>query len=96
MAITLAPGLVYHPGHLSRAEQEALLHDLRDVVSAAPLFTPRMPRTGKPFSVRMSNCGLLGWVADEKKKRGVSLSGDASPDRRPVAGDTGADPFPVA
>jgi len=28
------------------------------------LFTPRMPRTGKPFSVRMSNCGPLGWVAD--------------------------------
>lgn len=69
MAITLAPGLVYHPGHLSRAEQEALLHDLRDVVSAAPLFTPRMPRTGKPFSVRMSNCGPLGWVADEKGYR---------------------------
>jgi alkylated DNA repair protein (DNA oxidative demethylase) len=24
-----------------------------------------MPRTGKPFSVRMSNCGALGWVSDE-------------------------------
>jgi alkylated DNA repair protein (DNA oxidative demethylase) len=24
-----------------------------------------MPRTGKPFSVRMSNCGPLGWVSDE-------------------------------
>jgi len=23
-----------------------------------------MPRTGKPFSVRMSNCGPLGWVSD--------------------------------
>lgn len=23
-----------------------------------------MPRTGKPFSVRMSNCGALGWVSD--------------------------------
>jgi alkylated DNA repair protein (DNA oxidative demethylase) len=23
-----------------------------------------MPRTGKPLSVRMSNCGPLGWVAD--------------------------------
>ena len=31
---------------------------------AAPLFTPRMPRTGKPFSVRMTNCGALGWVSD--------------------------------
>ena len=24
-----------------------------------------MPRTAKPFSVRMSNCGPLGWVADK-------------------------------
>jgi alkylated DNA repair protein (DNA oxidative demethylase) len=23
-----------------------------------------MPRTGKPFSVRMTNCGALGWVSD--------------------------------
>ena len=31
----------------------------------APPFRPRMPRTGKPFSVLMSNCGALGWVSDE-------------------------------
>ena len=24
-----------------------------------------MPRTGKPFSVEMTNCGPLGWVSDE-------------------------------
>ncbi len=30
----------------------------------APPFTPAMPRTGKPFSVRMTNCGPLGWVSD--------------------------------
>ena len=35
----------------------------------APLFTPRMPRTGKPFSVRMTNCGPLGWVSDESGYR---------------------------
>jgi alkylated DNA repair protein (DNA oxidative demethylase) len=35
------------------------------VVRAAPLFTPRMPRTGRPFSVRMTNAGALGWVSDE-------------------------------
>ena len=61
---TLAPGLALSPGHLDRAAQEALLADLRAVVAAAPLFTPRMPRTGKPFSVRMTNCGPLGWVSD--------------------------------
>ncbi|MCC5977232.1 MAG: alpha-ketoglutarate-dependent dioxygenase AlkB [Salinarimonas sp.] len=64
-AITLAPGLVYHPGYLTRAEQEKLLDALRQILYAAPLFTPRMPRTGKPFSVRMTNCGSLGWVADQ-------------------------------
>jgi alkylated DNA repair protein (DNA oxidative demethylase) len=60
-AITLAPGLVYYPDYLDRPAQERLLADLREVVSAAPLFTPRMPRSGKPFSVRMTNCGALGW-----------------------------------
>src|SRR5690606_8359406 len=25
---------------------------------------PRMPKTGKPMSVRMTNCGPLGWVTD--------------------------------
>jgi alkylated DNA repair protein (DNA oxidative demethylase) len=24
-----------------------------------------MPRSGRPFTVRMSNCGPLGWVSDE-------------------------------
>jgi len=26
-----------------------------------------MPRTGKAFSVRMSNCGPLGWVSDRER-----------------------------
>src|SRR4051812_36511860 len=50
--------------HLDRPAQEALLAEIREVVRAAPLFTPSMPRTGKPFSVRMTNCGPLGWVSD--------------------------------
>ena len=60
----IVPGVVYTPGYLSPAEQEALVAELREVVRAAPLFTPVMPRTGKPFSVRMTNCGPLGWVSD--------------------------------
>lgn len=60
----LAPGIVYSPGHLDRAAQEALLADIRAVVAAAPLYVPEMPRTGKPMSVRMTNCGPLGWVTD--------------------------------
>ena len=55
------------PGHLDRDAQAALLADIRAVVRGAPLFTPVMPRTGKPFSVRMSNCGSLGWVSDQER-----------------------------
>jgi alkylated DNA repair protein (DNA oxidative demethylase) len=63
-AIAVLPGVVHYPGYLDRTAQEGLRDALRDVVRAAPLFQPRMPRTGKPFSVRMTNCGPLGWVSD--------------------------------
>ena len=42
---------------------------LRGAVAQAPLFTPVMPRTGRPFSVRMTNLGTLGWVSDQKGYR---------------------------
>jgi DNA oxidative demethylase len=63
-AIAIAPGASYHRGFLDRPAQEALLADIRAVIAAAPLYHPRMPRSGKPFSVRMTNCGPLGWVSD--------------------------------
>ncbi|MCT7667291.1 alpha-ketoglutarate-dependent dioxygenase AlkB family protein [Shinella kummerowiae] len=61
----LAPGLRYFPDHFDRAAQEALVAAIRQVVAEAPLFVPRMPKTGKPMSVRMTNCGPLGWVTDK-------------------------------
>jgi DNA oxidative demethylase len=67
--IEIAPGVVHYPGWLDRAGQEQLLRDTREVVRAAPMFVPRMPRTGKPFSVKMTNCGALGWVSDERGYR---------------------------
>jgi alkylated DNA repair protein (DNA oxidative demethylase) len=57
-------GLRLHPGYLDRRRQQELVAALRAVLAAAPLFTPRMPRSGRPFTVRMSNCGPLGWVSD--------------------------------
>ena len=60
----LKPGLRLYKTALDRAEQEALLADLHEVLREAPLYRPAMPRSGKPFSVRMSNCGALGWVSD--------------------------------
>jgi alkylated DNA repair protein (DNA oxidative demethylase) len=81
-SIALAPGLSHYPGYLDRAAQEALLSDIRKVIQAAPLFTPRMPRTGKPFTVRTTNCGALGWVSDVEGYR-----------YQPVHPETGA-PWP--
>jgi len=59
------PGLRFVPGFLDRSAQEALMAALRAVLASAPPYTPRMPRSGRPLSVRMSNCGPLGWVTDE-------------------------------
>jgi DNA oxidative demethylase len=55
------------PGKLDAAEQVRLLGALRAVMAEAPLFTPTMPRSGKPMSVRMTNCGPLGWVTDKDR-----------------------------
>lgn len=55
------------PGYLPRAAQETLIEEIRRVVQAAPLYVPAMPRTGKEMSVRMTNCGTLGWVTDRDR-----------------------------
>lgn len=43
----------------------ALTSDVCAAIAVCPLFQPTMPRTGKPFSVAMTNCGPLGWVSDK-------------------------------
>jgi alkylated DNA repair protein (DNA oxidative demethylase) len=48
---------------LDRAEQAALVVDLRAAVAAAPLIAPVTPG-GRPMSVRMTAAGRLGWVTD--------------------------------
>lgn len=58
-------GLRLCPGYLDRDGQAQLLAAVRTISAAAPPFTPRMPKSGRPFTVRMSNCGPLGWVSDE-------------------------------
>ena len=67
--IAIAPGVVHWPDYLDADSQGALAAELEAVVRQAPFFQPRMPKTGKPFSVRMSNCGPLGWVSDERGYR---------------------------
>ncbi len=62
-------GLRLYPGYFDRDGQVELLAAVRKVLQAAPLFTPCMPKSGRPFSVRMSNCGPLGWVSNESGYR---------------------------
>ena len=62
----LPNGIKWIPGYLDRADQETLLEAVRDIVRQAPLFVPIMPRSGEPMSVRMTNCGDLGWVTDKQ------------------------------
>ncbi len=78
--LVLPKGVRHIPGFLDRDAQAALVEDIRAVVAAAPLFAPEMPRTGKPMSVRMTNCGPLGWVTD--KDRGYRYQ-----PTHPVTGD---------
>ncbi len=75
----LIPGFRYLPGHFDRAAQEALVGEIRAVAAAAPLYVPLMPRSGQPMSVRMTNCGALGWVTDRD-------GGYRYQDRHPVTG----------
>ena len=60
-------GAKWVPGCLDRMAQESLLDEIRLIVSNSPLFVPQMPKTGKPMSVRMTNCGKLGWVTTKEK-----------------------------
>jgi DNA oxidative demethylase len=62
-------GLRVVPGYLDREAQDRLLAAVREVVARAPLYTPRMPRSGQPMSVCMTNCGPLGWMTDERGYR---------------------------
>ncbi len=63
----LPEDFVYLPGYLDRDAQISLLDAVRAGVAEAPLFTPTMPKTGKPMSVRMTNFGALGWMTDKER-----------------------------
>jgi DNA oxidative demethylase len=63
--LSLPDGVRHLPGYLDAEQQAALVEQIRDIVARAPLFIPKMPKTGKEMSVRMTNCGRLGWVTDK-------------------------------
>ena len=63
-ALEPVPGTRIWPGLLSRQSQEELVVTLRKQIVENPLYRPTMPKTGKPFSVSMTNFWDLGWVSD--------------------------------
>lgn len=75
----IAEGIALYPGRFTPEEQIALMAEIDAVMAAAPPFTPSMPRTGKNLSVRMTNCGPLGWISD--------VSGTRYETRHPETGE---------
>jgi len=57
----------HYPQELDQDAQAALLGEIRRIIAQSPLYTPTMPRSGKPMSVRMTNVGPLGWVTDKER-----------------------------
>lgn len=63
---TIPPeGFRHLPGLLGRAEQACLLKEIAAATALAPLYRPTMPKTGRPMSVLMTNCGDLGWLTSK-------------------------------
>ena len=58
-------GFAHYPLRLDDAGQRTLSQAIEAIVAVAPLYRPAMPRTGKPFSITMTNCRTLGWVSDK-------------------------------
>jgi len=61
------------PGFLSIDQQRLLAAEVTGLLERAPLYSPAMPRSGNPYSVRMSNCGSHGWVSDRRGYRYTSV-----------------------
>jgi alkylated DNA repair protein (DNA oxidative demethylase) len=77
--LEIAPGVRLWSGGLGAAEQKSLLDEVMARVHRAPFYRPRMPRSGKEFSVEETNLGSLGWVSD--------IGGYRYQERHPVTHD---------
>ncbi|HEY3637373.1 MAG TPA: alpha-ketoglutarate-dependent dioxygenase AlkB [Rhizomicrobium sp.] len=62
--LAIAEGVALWPAYLNRTEQERLVSEIFARVREAPFYRPRMPRSGKSFSVEETNFGPLGWYSD--------------------------------
>jgi alkylated DNA repair protein (DNA oxidative demethylase) len=65
----VSDGFRYHPGALSRAEQESLARQVMDLAGPEAPFVHQVTPFGKPMSVAMTGFGPLSWVTDSKGYR---------------------------
>jgi alkylated DNA repair protein (DNA oxidative demethylase) len=65
----IGPGIRLWREALDPDAQRGLLADVLERAKSAPFYRPRMPVSGKPFSVEETNFGALGWVSDESGYR---------------------------
>ena len=63
-SLEVAPGVRLWPDGVDLQMQKSLVSDILRLAQAAPFYRPRMPRSGKLFSVEETNFGSLGWVSD--------------------------------
>lgn len=61
----LPDGTEHYPGALDADFQRALIDWIEGIQASTPFYRPTMPRSGRPFSVEMTNAGVLGWVSDK-------------------------------
>ena len=63
LGAAILPGFRLWPGLLTPDQQAVLVAEVKAAIVVAPLYRPVTPG-GRPFSVRMTNLGPLGWVSD--------------------------------
>ncbi|HEV2563203.1 MAG TPA: alpha-ketoglutarate-dependent dioxygenase AlkB [Rhizomicrobium sp.] len=67
--LDVAPGIHLWPGALDAGEQKSLIADVLARIEQAPFYRPKMPVSGKPFSVEQTSFGSLGWISDARGYR---------------------------
>jgi alkylated DNA repair protein (DNA oxidative demethylase) len=69
VGLNIADGVTLWRNALDGEAQRELLTEVLVRAKCAPFYRPRMPISGSPFSVEMTNFGPLGWLSDESGYR---------------------------
>jgi DNA oxidative demethylase len=76
--LDIQPGVRLWNGGLDARAQKSLVDEVLRLARGTPFYRPKMPRSGKAFSVEETNFGSLGWISD--------ISGYRYEPRHPVTG----------